>query len=109
MSDESDVPSLDEDGDELTDSAQVLKAYVNQIFEHLNCDTVQIFVTKYDHAHNISFASDSGRGDWFSRLGYIKSWIETQEEKNRERARDETYQDIFMDENYDDDCDDGVG
>jgi hypothetical protein len=75
---------------------QAIKAYVNQISSHLECSSVQVFITKHDQARNATSAIAKGTGDWFSRIGYVRTWMAKQDERLKESARDEFYSDVLM-------------
>ena len=64
-----------------------LRAAVHTLNEFY--DSVQIFTTRHDPEESGGTVSVSyGEGNWYARVGYIRDWLVTQDERTREDARE---------------------
>jgi hypothetical protein len=69
------------DTPEDADTKRVTEA-LGSLIEHF--DSVHIFATRHESGEeNGTINLSIGRGNWFSRYGQIRTWIEREEEKSR--------------------------
>lgn len=54
---------------------KIIETHVNALMEHF--DTVQIFCTRHE-GKEVTTSCRSGAGDWYSRYGHIRLWLEDQ-------------------------------
>lgn len=62
---------------------QKVKDAAATLMEH--CDTVQIFVTIHDV--EVTHAYQTGRGNYYARLGQIQEWLTREDESSRDDQR----------------------
>ncbi len=71
---------------------ELLQKLVNQHCEQLmeHFDSVQIFVTEHVASENSTRSYETGRGNFYSRLGQIQEWVvmQVQFQKNESIRRD---------------------
>jgi len=67
-----------------------LNAYCNQILEHTDAETIQIFITKTLDDHGNTAHAQYGKGNFFARKGQIQSWLDNEKAISAERAADAT-------------------
>lgn len=67
--------------------AAMLDQHVHQLAEHW--DVVHIFVCRHVGEKDNTRYLDRASGNWFTRYGHIKDWVNAQEERTRNRVRKE--------------------
>lgn len=66
----------------------LIKQHVSQLSEHF--ETVQIFVTRHDAAHEDGIVNACyGSGNFYARLGQVREWNIKQDEVARDSMRAE--------------------
>lgn len=76
--------------DDMPDNPDVrmVREHVTQLGEHF--DSVHVFVTRHEPGQeNGTVTINLGSGNWFSRYGQIRNWINKEEESSREEVRRE--------------------
>lgn len=64
----------------------IINKHLTLLSEHF--DSIHIFATRYEPNKGcITTSINNGIGNWFSRFGFIKSWIIRCEETERENSR----------------------
>jgi len=71
-------------GDEI-DILKLVKRKVAELAEHV--DAVQVFVSK-DNRDSTS-TMECGSGNWYARKGHVRSWLNANDEREREDVRKE--------------------
>ena len=67
--------------DEMKDVVQRSAAALAEHF-----DSVQIFVTRHDGGKEVSQSYETGRGNFYTRLGQISEWMAIQNQYQRNEA-----------------------
>jgi hypothetical protein len=83
---------------------QQIHAYCNQIMEHTDAETVQIFITKYVPENASTANYTYGLGNWFARKGQIQDWVDRVAAVSQDEAIN-TQWDEIIDDDFEDDED----
>jgi len=67
------------------DAEKLIDHHCLQLREHF--DSVRIFVTRHDEKTSNTLAMSRGRGNYYSATGYVREWMERQDEGTREEER----------------------
>lgn len=66
----------------------IIDKHLDELAEHF--DSVQIFVTRYEpNQEGSTINIHKGIGNWFTRFGFVKSWVIRCEETERVNVRKE--------------------
>jgi len=83
-----------------TQSLQILRSYVNQLHEHLDADSVQVFATKTTPSGE-TVQMHHGVGNFYSRLGFIECWLASEKAITTEHALEQLWLDVIDEEDSD--------
>lgn len=64
---------------------KAIEAFLRQFQEHHTPCAIRVFVTMNEGGN--SFGKSWGGGDFYSMLGYVAEWMDTQREANRIETR----------------------
>lgn len=75
--------------DEISPEQKEVERLVEQALASISeyCDTVHVFVTRYNGATGNTVHYSTGTGNWFARSGQIKDWLIKEDERTRKYAR----------------------
>lgn len=70
--------------DQQEQTKKLVDKFASEMAEHF--DSVQVFVTLHEGGEENTSSYETGRGNFYARLGQIKEWVEIQDQYQRNEA-----------------------